>query len=382
MRILVYCFFITIIFSFQINSQTTCQLKPNHCGQAMTGWGGQGGEVYSTYVAGANKYKFRAIGTSTDPGYFSERIVNAISSTSAGGWTNIGPFLGMKDTTWYEISVCWSSDGGATWSAFGNSCQIKTCISPTSKLNANYCGIQTTSWNTNIMAIGMPFATQYRFKLKNLPNESFFDQTIIKNVKYFIWSNFQNVPAGKTFECYVQWNNGGDWKPWGQMCYITSPQLTLTPSTMPDRSVFGTAGRYGQYPQQNSISCTVGEPITETFYDGTYIINQGFQQPDANKPVVTTGGTSVSGLAAHITFNAFPNPFIQKITIAAPQEFKARAIIKIVSTTGQLMATYEMNEQFLDMDMSSYAVGKYFVTVYDETGFILDNIQIIKTPNE
>ena len=100
-------------------------------------------------------------------------------------------------------------------------------------MQSSFCGIQVLTSQTTIASQGRPFAQQYRFRLKNLQGQSYFDQTILQTVNTFNLNNFLNLPAGKTFECYVQWNNGGDWKPWGTMCYITSPQLTLTQSTMP-----------------------------------------------------------------------------------------------------------------------------------------------------
>lgn len=390
MRLLNYLFLIASFFLTHfslLNAQTLCQLKPVHCGQQMTYWLGQQGEVYSTFAMGATHYKFKAVGTITDVNYFSEKISAAIpSTTSSGAQLNIGAFGGMKDTTWYNISVCWSNDNGITWSQYGNSCQIKTCLSQQTQLVPGFCGIQTLNWGPNFVCYSRPYATQYRFRLKNLPGQTYFDQTALRFVNYVYWNNFTNVPAGKTFECSIQWNNGGDWKQWGAVCYITSPQLTLTQSTMPDRSVVGSAGKTVIFQsiipnEKNQLSYTVGEPFTNTIENAVIskIITQGFQQPDKTTISLTQPGVPISGIAGRFTFNTFPNPFSAKITVAAPSEYQKSAIVKVVSETGQLVMEKLMDSNSLEIDLTHCSMGKYFVVISDESGEIIDNISIIKT---
>ncbi len=390
MKLLNYLFLV-ICFSLVnlslTNAQTLSQLKPVHCGQQMTYWLGQQGEVYSTFVTGATHYKFKAVGTITDVNYISEKISAAIpSSTTSGAQLNIGAFGGMKDITWYTISVSWSSDNGLSWSNYGSSCQIKTCLSQQTQLQPGYCGIQALNWGANFVCYTRPFATQYRFRLKNLPGQTYFDQTALRNVNYVYWSNFLNVPSSKTFECYIQWNNGGDWKPWGTMCYITSPQLTLTQSTMPDRSVVGSAGRTVIFQsviptEKNQLSYTVGEPFTSTYVNtlSSRIITQGFQQPDKTTISLTQPGVPISGIAGRFTFNTYPNPFSAKITIVAPSEYQKLASVKVVSETGQLVMVKIMEYNHLEIDLTQCAMGKYFVVISDESGEIIDNISIVKS---
>lgn len=366
------------IFSF---SQVT-QLNNATCGMVCTAWFGDGaGNVKAIAVTGATHYRFWAKGLGVNSNYSSVKI------RAGFDWIQLGQFQGMKDTTWYEIYVSVSLDNGATYGPYGVACQVKTPISGTTQLQAAYCGIQTTS-NTQLLYYDTrPYVTLYRIRLKNQQGFAFYDQSITRSVNNFSLSMFSNLQAGRTYECTIQWNNGGDWKPWGQMCTITTPQLPLNPPQMPDRVVIGSAGRYGMYQstvvsEQNSVSCTVGECFTQTYTNASYMITQGFQQPDASKVINTTSGTSVSGLVQNIVFSAFPNPFVEKITIAAPEEFKAKAIVKVISSQGQLIADYEMNESHIDLDLTNLSVGKYFVIIYDEIGNVVDNLQVVKTPNE
>jgi len=390
MKLLNYLFLVTcfsIVNLSLTNAQTLSQLKPVHCGQQMTSWLGQQGEVYSTYTSGATHYKYKATNIAGNSSYFSEKTRPSIAgSTVSGSQISIGQFLGMKDTTWYSISVSWSNDGGVNWSSYGPVCQIKTCLSQTTQLQQSFCGIQILTSQTIISCQGRPFAQQYRFRLKNLQGQSYFDQTILKSVNTFNLNNFLNLPAGKTFECYVQWNNGGDWKPWGTMCYITSPQLTLTQSTMPDRSVVGSAGRTVIFQsviptEKNQLSYTVGEPVTSTYVNtlSSRIITQGFQQPDKTTISLTQPGVPISGIAGRFTFNTYPNPFSAKITIVAPSEYQKLASVKVVSETGQLVMVKIMEYNHLEIDLTQCAMGKYFVVISDESGEIIDNISIVKS---
>jgi len=367
-------------------AQSLTQLKPVHCGQQMLYWVGNQGEVFSTFLAGATHYKYKAINNTSNPSYFSEKISIAIpNNTSSGSKINIGQFFGMKDTTWYTISVCWSNDNGITWSSYGPSCQIKTCLSQKTSLRPEYCGFQALSWGASFFCYSMPFATQYRFRLKNLPGQSYFDQTILKNYNFAYFSDFTNIPSGKILECYVQWNNGGDWKPWGTMCYIISPQLPLSLPNMPDRFVLGSSGMSINYvgtvpAENNKLSYTVGEPLTNTIDNTSLlkIITQGFQQPDKEVISLTQPGVSVSGLIADYNFISYPNPFDSKITIIAPPEFKSIVNVKIISELGQLIIDSLMTLNYLEIDMLNYSKGKYFIVITDESGVIIDTFPIIK----
>lgn len=370
-------FFIGIFSINMFNAQIT-QLNSSTCGMVCSAWFGDGlGNVKANAISGATHYRFWAKGLGTNANFSSIKIRAGVD------WIQLGQFQGMKDSTWYEIYVSVSIDNGVTYGPYGPACQVKTPISSPTQLQATSCGIQTTS-NTQLLYYETrPYVTLYRIRLKNQLGFASYDQSITRSVNNFSLSMFSNLQAGTTYECTIQWNNGGDWKPWGQMCTITTPQLPLTAPQMPDRVVIGSAGRYGQYQstvvsEQNSISCTVGEPITHTYNNSTYIITQGFQQPDVSKTIVTTGGTSVSGIAQNLVFSAFPNPFVEKIMISAPEEYKANAIIKIVSSNGQLVGEYLMNDPKIDIDMTSFAGGRYYINVFDEIGNVLDNFQIVK----
>jgi hypothetical protein len=385
-RFILFFIFLLAFFSENCYSQTLSQLKPVHCGQQMTFWLGQQGEVYSTYVSGATHYKYKATNITGNSNYFSEKIRPAIvNSTTSGSQINIGQFLGMKDTTWYSISVSWSSDNGVTWSSYGPNCQIKTGLSQPTQLQSAFCGIQTLSLTSSIACFGRPFAQQYRFRLKNIQGETFYDQTVLRSVNTFNWNNFSNVPAGKTFECYVQWNNGGDWKPWGPMCFITSPQLPLNLPNMPDRFVVGSSGMSIKYistisAEQNQISYTVGEPFTLTYENSSSarIINQGFQQPDKVVISLTQPGVPVSGLMPSFNFTAYPNPFDSKISILAPPDYNKAVTVKIINDVGQLITDRLMNLNFLEIDLIDYSNGKYFVVITDESGEIIDTFPVVK----
>jgi hypothetical protein len=384
--------YILLLVTFQgfvfssLNAQILSQLKPVHCGQQMNFWLGQQGEVYSTFISGATHYKYKATNIAGNSNYFSEKIRPSIAnSTTSGSQINIGLFLGMKDTTWYSISVSWSNDNGLTWSAYGSSCQIKTCLSQTTLLQPSFCGFQALNWGTSFVCFNRPFATQYRFRLKNLPGQSYFDQEVIRNTNFVYWNNFSNVPAGKTFECYVQWNNGGDWKPWGAMCYITSPQLPLNLPNMPDRFAVGSSGMSINYlstipAEQNQLSYTVGEPFTFT-YENTSLsktITQGFQQPDKVLISLTQSGTSVSGLMTGLNFKSYPNPFDSKISVIAPSDFDKTVTLRIINELGQLIMERLMNLTCLELDLSPYSSGKYFLVVSEDSGDVIDTFTLIK----
>jgi hypothetical protein len=374
--------FVLFFVSFFIKGFTqTTQLNSATCGMSCTTWFGDGtGNLKANTITGATHYRFWAKGIGVNANYSSIKIRTGLD------WIQVGLFSGMKDTTWYEIYVAVSLDNGVTYGPYGPACQVKTPLSQPTQLQSAFCGIQTTSSTQLLSYDTRPYVTLYRIRLKNQLGSSFYDQSITRSVNNFSLSMFSNIQAGKTYECTIQWNNGGDWKPWGQMCLITSPQLPLTLPQLPDRSVFGSAGRSVRYQstvstEQRYISCTVGEPITETYGDSTWarIITQGFQQPDNYKPVLVSSGTSVTGLAPNLNFTAFPNPFSDKIMLVAPEDYKAKAIIKVISLTGQLVGEYDMMDANLEIDLSEFAPGRYYINVFDETGTVLDNLQVVKS---
>jgi hypothetical protein len=154
---------------------------------------------------------------------------------------------------------------------------------------------------------------------------------------------------------------------------------------MPDRFAVGSSGMSINYlstipAEQNQLSYTVGEPFTFT-YENTSLsktITQGFQQPDKVLMSLTQPGTSVSGLMTGLNFKSYPNPFDSKISVIAPSDFDKTVTLRIINELGQLIMERLMNLTYLELDLSPYSSGKYFLVVSEDSGDVIDTFTLIK----
>ena len=367
-----------IISSFAFN-QTT-QLKPQSCDKIYQGQWGQFGVMWCDPVSGANKYKFIMQNISGNPQYYKE-------VTSGYHVTFIGHFTEVSDTTNYNVTVLWSNDGGQSWSQPGSSCWVKTPFTPKSKLRPYHCNYSVQSVNQTLLCYGRPGATIYRFKIENLSGNSYYLDSIDRNYQqHFKLNMFSGLIPSTIYQVSVAWRWGNKWIPYGDVCLIKTPPMSLEVPNMPDRSVIGSAGRFKKKNSWNTIlnrqiSYTVGEPLTLTYdFNVNYMITQGFQQSDIYPTSPSGNGNgSSSSLGQEVSFTIYPNPFSDFITIKAPKNHRSKSRVLISNLNGVLLKEYWMNSSVITVNLSELEIGNYRINIFDQNGGLLDNKQLIKT---
>lgn len=367
-----------IISSFAFN-QTT-QLKPQSCDKIYQGQWGQFGVMWCDPVSGANKYKFIMQNISGNPQYYKE-------VTSGYHVTFIGHFTEVSDTTNYNVTVLWSNDGGQSWSQPGSSCWVKTPFTPKSKLRSYHCNYSVQSVNQTLICYGRPGATIYRFKIENLSGNSYYLDSIDRNYQqHFKLNMFSGLTPSTIYQVSVAWRWGTKWIPYGDVCLIKTPPMSLEVPNMPDRSVIGSAGRFKKKNSWNTIlnrqiSYTVGEPLTLTYdFNVNYMITQGFQQSDIYPTSPSGNGNgSSSSLGQEVSFTIYPNPFSDFITIKAPKNHRSKSRVLISNLNGVLLKEYWMNSSVITVNLSELEIGNYRINIFDQNGGLLDNKQLIKT---
>lgn len=365
--------------SFLVFNQTT-QLKPQSCDKIYQGQWGQHGVMWCNPISGANKYKFIMQNIPGNPSYYKERL-------SSYHLTQLGHFTEVSDTTYYNVTVLWSNDGGQTWSQPGSVCWVKTPLIPRTKLTNSFCNKTIQSNNQTIICYGRPGAAVYRFKIQNISGNSFYLDSIDRNYQnHFKLRMFSSLTPSSIYKVSVSWRWGNKWVPYGAICLIKTPPMPLEPPNMPDRSVIGSAGRFKKKNSWNTflnrqISYTVGEPHTLTYdLNVNYMITQGFQQSDIypTNPSGNGNGSS-SSIGQEVSFTIYPNPFSDYITIKAPKNHRSESRVLISNLNGVLLKEYWMNSSILTVNLSELEIGNYRINIFDQNGGLLDNKQLIKT---
>lgn len=139
------------------------------------------------------------------------------------------------------------------------------------------------------------------------------------------------------------------------------------------REVISTSGGFGS----NSgamLQSTIGELMPDTYFSGTIILSQGFEQPDPFIP------TAISTRINTISGQAYPNPVINELTISLP--FAADITVEISDLLGakyyfdnsQLVETYEG----FKFNMEKLSSGIYFIRVRSKSAHYEKVFKIVK----
>lgn len=145
---------------------------------------------------------------------------------------------------------------------------------------------------------------------------------------------------------------------------ISSFAQSLTPT------VVSSSGDY-YVGSAATLSWTLGEVVTDTYIGTNNQLTQGFHQPDIRF-------TTIEDLASEMTLNLFPNPTNSSISFEVKNNDKALNIA-ILDPSGRIIYTSKYSaESILQIDLSSYANGIYFMQVTTETNQKVKTIKIEK----
>jgi hypothetical protein len=120
-----------------------------------------------------------------------------------------------------------------------------------------------------------------------------------------------------------------------------------------------------------TLSWTLGEVVTDTYNGTSNQLTQGFHQPDLRFSVL-------EDLATEMTLNLYPNPTNGLVSFEVKNNLNTLQV-SILDLSGRIIynSTYAA-ESVLQIDMSSYASGIYFMHVTSETNQKIKTLKIEK----
>lgn len=104
-----------------------------------------------------------------------------------------------------------------------------------------------------------------------------------------------------------------------------------------------------------TLDWTLGEPATATLDNPQNAITQGFHQP-------TIIVTAIADVKILKDVKVFPNPTIDVVQIQFTANQK-HTLVELYSVDGKLLEKHSVNSQALEMNMSSYPAGTYFLRI-------------------
>jgi hypothetical protein len=125
---------------------------------------------------------------------------------------------------------------------------------------------------------------------------------------------------------------------------------------------------------KNSMSWTLGECITETYSTKDNTLTQGFQQS-------TYTITAINQLAYDgISVKAFPNPTTDFINVLVETTGSSQinCSVELFDIQGKLLMNQRLEDKSMQLDMSQFANGTYFLKVSDRGKTMLQNFKILK----
>lgn len=120
---------------------------------------------------------------------------------------------------------------GGTWTAYGTACNITTPAAPTTQLAASYCGVSLSSLSQPMNCVQIAGATNYRYELTDLSNNTVIVYTRGANTTSFQMDWVSGTAYNKTYSIRVA-AYAGSWLAYGPSCNVTTP-VTATTQLLP-----------------------------------------------------------------------------------------------------------------------------------------------------
>ena len=118
------------------------------------------------------------------------------------------------------------------------------------------------------------------------------------------------------------------------------------------------------------MSWTLGEPITQTFSNGSATLTQGFQQSNISL-------VSVENLDPLIEIRAYPNPISDFLTIELSDN-ALNSEMQLIDATGKVVLLGRVTAPKFTLDFTAYSKGTYYLNFKNENGSILHTITLQK----
>lgn len=142
-----------------------------------------------------------------------------------------------------------------------------------------------------------------------------------------------------------------------------------------DRQVIGSAG--GSYNGTSlQADYTAGEVVTISGISGTFTVNQGFQQNEANTSAIRRQDLLVN-------YNLFPNPAQDLVTLSLNTKENIELRISLTNSIGQVISADQKAEKIntsykREISLNALASGVYFLNLFNNKNDLLHSIKFIK----
>lgn len=142
-----------------------------------------------------------------------------------------------------------------------------------------------------------------------------------------------------------------------------------------ERQVIGSSGGYSSTATA-SVSSTVGETVIATGTSGSFVITQGFQQPDN-----TTTGVKKTEIT--VDYKLYPNPAQNSIMLSLKAATNVSLNFYIYDAVGRLVHKLEndakqTNSYEHSFDIASYSPGNYLLKIRAADGKLAETIPFTK----
>jgi len=151
----------------------------------------------------------------------------------------------------------------------------------------------------------------------------------------------------------------------GIFCGSIGFSQTLTPE------VIATAGDYFT-STNNNLSWTLGESVIETYSSTNNILTQGFQQ---SSYTITSVGENMNSVSSVFVY---PNPASNFINICTESTEMKIMKVDLLTIAGKSVHS-ETFQNKLQLDLSGYSNGLYFIRVFDDNNNSVKTFKLLKT---
>lgn len=185
------------------------KVRASQCGITLTS---VNAGIYADQKYGATNYKFR----------INNNEGTTVELASTNYFFNLSVLTGNKFGKTYTIDVAYSTDGGATYTAYGDDCNITTPAAPLTKIRPTQCNTVLPTASTGIWAVAITGATKYKFEVVGNSQTRYFETT---SSGFKLTSLVGGITVGTVYTVRVAYSfdGGSNWSAYGDACTITTP---------------------------------------------------------------------------------------------------------------------------------------------------------------
>jgi len=146
-------------------------------------------------------------------------------------------------------------------------------------------------------------------------------------------------------------------------CFFIISLIPASYSQMLSPTVLASAGDYFENSSA-SMSITIGEPITETFYGNGLILTQGFQQGH----YYAVGISPIS--SDNIQAQVYPQPANKDLYIKMDYTDNRLISLELTDITGKSIINCSFSETVFHLDVSGLASGLYLLNLRSHENYM------------